>query len=540
MTQFDFVVVGSGATGVMAAQTLAEGGATVLVIDGGQTGDRYEKLVPDADFVTLRETDDEQYRYFLGERFESAAYRSVGAGAQLTPPRRFIVDGVDELLKTHAPTFAPIESLAVGGLASGWGLLCGVYSDAELSQASLPIGDMRSAYQTVADRIGISGAAGDDAQPYTYDGLQGIQPPVPLDPTAAAIADGYARRRASLQSGGYHLGRPALALLTQRKDDREPTALHDMDFYSDAGKSGWRPAIALNALRRRPNVSYVPGVFAWRFEEGPEGTAVIARDLRDGSERRFSGRRVVLACGTLGTARIVLRSLQTSNESLPMLCNPYTYAPCIVPSRLGQTMPRRNNSLVQLVVFHDPDGSHRDVAMGTIFTYRSLLLFRLMREMPLGIRDARTLMQYLLSGFVIVGIDHPQPYSAEKFIRLQRDAASPTGDALDITFSLTRDERQANELRERGFLRMLRSLGALPIKRVHPPLGASIHYAGTLPFSKQERRFALDVDGRLHGTRNIFVADGSGFTFLPAKGLTLSLMANAHRVGASLSKTAAC
>jgi hypothetical protein len=32
----------------------------------------------------------------------------------------------------------------------------------------------------------------------------------------------------------------------------------------------------------------------------------------------------------------------------------------------------------------------------------------------------------------------------------------------------------------------------------------------------------------LHGTRNVYVADGSGFKYLPAKGITFSLMANAH------------
>jgi hypothetical protein len=34
----------------------------------------------------------------------------------------------------------------------------------------------------------------------------------------------------------------------------------------------------------------------------------------------------------------------------------------------------------------------------------------------------------------------------------------------------------------------------------------------------------------LGGTKNVFVADGSGFKYLPAKGLTLTLMANAHLV----------
>ena len=76
----------------------------------------------------------------------------------------------------------------------------------------------------------------------------------------------------------------------------------------------------------------------------------------------------------------------------------------------------------------------------------------------------------------------------------------------------------------------MRQLGALPIKRIRPPIGASIHYAGTLPFSQEAAPLHLDPSGRLHGTHRVYVADSSGFGYLPAKGLTLSIMANAHDV----------
>jgi choline dehydrogenase-like flavoprotein len=76
----------------------------------------------------------------------------------------------------------------------------------------------------------------------------------------------------------------------------------------------------------------------------------------------------------------------------------------------------------------------------------------------------------------------------------------------------------------------LRQLGCYPIKRMDPGFGSSIHYAGTVPFSAEERTGTTHPGGRLHGTRNVFIADGSGFNYLPAKGVTFTLMANAHAV----------
>ena len=453
MTQFDFIVVGSGATGAMAAQTLAERGASVLILDGGRHDERYAGLIPPKSFVDIRREEEEQHRYFLGDKFESAAYRKIAPGAQLTPPREFIVDAVEELLKIHSDSFAPVESLARGGLASGWGLHCGVYSDAELERASLPAADMRDAYQIVADRIGISGAAGDDARPYTYGDLHGIQPPLPLDPTAALMEARYARRRAALNARGYYLGRPALALLSQPKDGRGASELRDMDFYDDAERAAWRPAITLDELAARANVVYAGNVLMTRFDERDGGVDAVVLDIDGGEERRYSGRRLVLACGALGTARVVLRSLPAAGVRLPLLCNSYTYMPCIVPRRIGRAMPERNNSLVQLALFHDADGKQHDIAVGTIFSYRSLMLFRLLRETPLNVRDARIFMQYLLSGLLIAGIDHPQAQSDGKRLWLEPDAASLTGDALAIAFDLTAGERARYDARERGFAR---------------------------------------------------------------------------------------
>jgi choline dehydrogenase-like flavoprotein len=65
LIRWDMIVVGSGCTGAMAAQTLVERGFKVLMIDGGVKDDVYKPLLPDKDFLTARQTDKQQHRYFL-------------------------------------------------------------------------------------------------------------------------------------------------------------------------------------------------------------------------------------------------------------------------------------------------------------------------------------------------------------------------------------------------------------------------------------------------------------------------------------------
>ncbi len=221
---------------------------------------------------------------------------------------------------------------------------------------------MRDAYQKIASRIGISGAP-DDARPYTFDGLAGIQPATPLDPTCAHVLATYTRKRIDLNRHGFHLGRPALALLTQPFDGRGATRLRDMEFYDDLERAAWRPWIAVERLAPSSNFSYASDTFVTHFSERDDGLVdVHALDMRTRAVQTDTCRTLVMGSGALGTARIVLRSRNDPSARLPLLCNPYTYVPCIVPSRIGKAMPERNIALCQLVLFHDPGGAGDDVA----------------------------------------------------------------------------------------------------------------------------------------------------------------------------------
>jgi hypothetical protein len=525
----DFIVVGSGCTGAMAAQTLAEAGKQVLILDGGITNDHYSKVQPQKNFVDLREQDENQHRYFLGDQFESLAVDDTGTGAQLTPARAHLIARVSEYLPIQSDDFKPMESLALGGLGGGWGLGCCVFSAAELTKAGLPVEAMNRAYQTIGDRIGIC-AANDDARKFTAAHIQNVQEPPVSDPLMSGLLHRYQKQKSALNQKGFYLGRPALALLTKAKENRRELALRDMDFYDDTEQSAWRAWITITALRKKENVSFEGGLLVTDFSEEENCVRVNAIRLETHEKISFYCRKLILSPGVLGTARIVLRSQNGGKEKkLPLLCNPYTYLPCIVPSRLGKSVPKNNFGFAQLSLFHDANGKEEDVAMASVYSYRSLLLFRLLKETPLNFRDGRIFMQHLAPAIAIAGIHHPEIARNTQYIELQTNSALPTGDQLHAVYQRGTANEEVKQ-REKKYASALRSLGAWPLKKVQPPIGASIHYAGLLPFSKAENSFSLAPDGRLYGTNRVYVSDGSGFTFLPAKGLTLSLMANAHLV----------
>lgn len=526
---YDYIVVGSGCTGAIAAQTLVESGAEVVMIDAGEQNPAYDNTVPDDNFIHLRKTDKNQYQYLLGKELEGIAWGRVGKGEQITPPRRHIMRNSDTVIPVISETFSPAESLGYGGLGIGWGVGCWEFSKNELECAGLDDTKMQAAYNTVADRIGIS-ATIDNARDYTIRNLKNFHPSPSLDINHSLIYKTYNKAKDKLRKKGFVIGRAPLAVITKDKDGRKGYGYQDMDFYSDNDQSAYRPWITVNKLKKTKNFTYIGQHLAVRFKEKNDYVEVECINIGDNTTSLFRAKKLVLAPGVLGSARIVLRSLGKKNDRLPLLCNPYTYVPCVQLSMLGKKAESKKLGFAQLSLFLDESGDQSDVAMASLYSYQSLMLFRLARQVPLGFSSARRLLQYLSSAIIILGIHQPDRPSEQKYVQLVDKKTSPTGDALKIQYLLSDDEIVTRKRREKKYIRLMRRMRVIALKSIDPGMGSSIHYAGTIPFSDTEQPLTLSKTGRLHGTRNVYVADGSGFTYLPAKGLTFSLMANAHTV----------
>jgi hypothetical protein len=522
-----YVVIGSGCTGAMAAQTLVEKGVKVLMMDVGNHDEKYANILPQTNFTDLRKNDMYQYKYWLGEDFESIGWGKTTTGAQLTPSRKHMVKGTAELLSVVSDNFSAMESLSYGGLGNGWGVGCCVFSDEELKAAGLLTDKMREAYQVVADRIGISEDK-DDTTPYTAGNLNNLQKAEEIDNNSNNIYKKYTKKKSELNSTGFYLGKPALALLTEKKDDRMPVDYTEMDFYSDKNQSAYRPWITINNLKKKPNFKYLPNALLYSFKEETGSVTLTYINTSTNEKKTIKCKKLVICAGTLSTARIVLRSIDKSIQRLPFLCNPYKYFTLLQTSLLGKATEEPRSAFAQLAMYYDPSHTNYEVSAASIYSYRSLMLFRTIKEVPLNFRDARIIMQYLLPAISIMGVHHPDHSYSGKYVELESDSTNPTGDRLKIGYTLSEEEEKEANKRDKLYSKAMKKLGCYTLKKLNPGYGASIHYAGCLPFSNENKSFTLDNSGRLSGTQNVFIGDGSGFRYLPAKGITLSIMAYAH------------
>ena len=68
------------------------------------------------------------------------------------------------------------------------------------------------------------------------------------------------------------------------------------------------------------------------------------------------------------------------------------------------------------------------------------------------------------------------------------------------------------------------------------PIGGTAHQAGTLVFGNDPRTSVLDTQCKAHGVDNLYVTDASFFPSIGAVNPTLTIIANALRVGDIISR----
>jgi hypothetical protein len=351
---FDYIIVGSGPSGAISAHTLTKSKANILMLDVGNKDELYNDLVPVKDYESIRKSEKEQNRFFLGDNMEAIPDSNIKVGAQLSPSRKAMIKDVQEFIPLLSDNFTPMESLGYGGLGAGWGLGTYVYSEAELRKVGLPIKEMMKSYQETADIIGVS-AGEDDIRPFVLGRLQNIQKAVIQDISIQKLFNKYNKNHTFFSKNRMYFGASAMAILTENKDDRKATSYSDMDFYTDKEKSAFRPQFIIDKLKSKSNFEYISNRLVLSFSENNNIVEVRSINPKNKKVYVYKAKKLILSSGNLGTARIVLRSFPSINK-LPLLSNSYSYLPGINISMLGKKLDSRKSSMAQAMMIYEPDG----------------------------------------------------------------------------------------------------------------------------------------------------------------------------------------
>lgn len=516
---YDVIIVGSGPAGTACAFPLVEAGLNVLMVDPGYTS---ATPPPRGDFLVNRIGQVDQWKWMIG-----SDYHAVRALAPMSPKLRVpqhaeIFKDFEEANRIITNNFLPIGSLAVGGLSNSWGGGVGLYSADELAIFPVPLSEMMHSYQTVTKRMGVSGGFPDDLS--DFFGLdQWSMAPIPLDRLQTHVLKHYEKRRHHILKKGLRIGRSRVAVLSEPAGGRDPCNRCGQCLWGCARQSIYKSTFDIDKLIRFPNFTYRPGIFVARVLSHGGVVKVWGRDRNN--HLQFIANKVVLAAGTLATTRLAFDTIG-HKKRVPMFSSPTAAFLLWLPrfaGRLEESAFGMGQLSFSLALNKGVD------CFGSFFNSTRVPISEYVRRIGFGRRYAIDFLRPLLSSCIVGNLFLPGNLSDSDVELVGEGQLAIRGGYRPEVGNYMDDARR----KIRG---CMASMGAymLPFGFTVGQPGADIHYAGSLPMKRDPRQGQSFPNGEIVGAPGVHIADGACLPCLPAKSHTLTVMANADRIGICL------
>jgi hypothetical protein len=264
--------------------------------------------------------------------------------------------------------------------------------------------------------------------------------------------------------------------------------------------------------------------------------------MSGGNHELFRADAYVLACGTLSSSNLVLRSVFKSTGEFIQLTgltdNRQVLAPFLNLSMLGRSLNPETYQYHQLAVGLD-DEKPAEYIHGQITTLKTATAHPIIQSLPLDLKTAISVFSKLRSSLGVLSLFFCDDRRKQNYLTLRRASNNRSADEwpeLSIHYTPPKDEATKISGAMRKMRRFFLDLGApiIPGMTQVRSMGGGVHYSGTLPMSREKKSWCLSEKCQSYDISNMFVVDGSAMPFLPAKNLTFTLMANAVRVAKNL------
>lgn len=528
----DVVVIGSGFGGAMAAWPLVHRGADVLMIERGPWVERGPgSWAPDGTLTRTPYYDGDRYRARTDRGEAETGVCSCVGGASV------FYGAVS--LRFREADFRPDPEI-VGDSGARW---------------PLSYDDLRPCYREAERILRVAGEVGrDPTEPRRRGGFP--QSPPPLSPVSSVIAaaasarglrpfrlplaieyDGRRAQRAASDTGAAQDGGPA-----ESAGGGACVECGTCDTFACAvgAKNDLAARVLPPLLARGLELRTETAVTRLR-REGERIASAECLDRRTGERWTVTADTFVLAAGALGSPHLLLASGLHERNPAGDAVGRYLVRHCSAIVFGGYPwIPRHEGRFHKQVGINDyyfgdpgaaaaPTGKLGHIqqtqtpSMGTVRAETGALAAALLAPL---VRRA--------TGLLVIAEDRPR---YENRVHLDPSSRDDTGlPRLRIEHRYdARDLEARSALADRA-RQIHRAAGALACY-VHE-IDTFSHALGTVRMGADPVRSPLDSDGRFRGLENLYVTDGSALPTAAAVNPSLTIAANALRVGHSLARPA--
>ncbi len=510
MEHYDVIIIGTGAGGGTLAYRLAPTGKRILVLERG-------------DWLPREKDNWDSRAVFLQSKYRAKELWHGGDGRPFHPGIHYWVGGNTKfygaaLFRLRKQDFGEIRY--PDGISPAWPI---AYDELE------PYYTEAEHLYHVHGRHGLDPTDPPASADYAY-------PPVTHEPVLQELND-------RLEGAGYHPFPLPVGLLLDEENGRPSRTSRCIKCDTFDGfpclvhAKADAEVICVEPALKHPNVELRTGAYVERLEtsaSGREVTKVIVR--RDGKLEEYAGGIVVVSCGAINSAALLLRS--ASDRHPAGLANG--------SGAVGRHYMRHNNSpLMAISRKLNPTKFQKTLALTDFYLGASDWPHPLGLIQMMGKSDAE-MLKAEAPGWALWRPELPlevMAHHAIDFWLTSEDLPDPENRVtLDGDGGIVLNVKETNvEGLKRLTAKLREMLNALDCHHhllprslylgKEIPIGGTAHQVGTVRFGRDPKSSALDLQCKAHELDNLYVVDGSFFVSSGSVNPALTIMANALRVG---------
>jgi choline dehydrogenase-like flavoprotein len=527
------LVIGSGPAGVSAAAALLASGHRVTMIDAGL------QLEPERRDVVAAMASQTPARW-PAESLATIKDKMVSGKSGI--PIKYVYGSdfpyreTDKYLPRVAHEVGLAPSLARGGFSNVWGAAVLPYLREELAGWPFSYDELAPHYAAVLGLTGL--AAADDDMSERFPLFHGDPRPLPRSRQASAFLADLETNRELLNSRGLVFGGSRLAVSATNPAGTACAAC-GLCMYGCPYGLIYSTNSTLDELRTHPAFRYRGGLVVDRFKEAGDGVLLDARSIEDGSKVSIEGDRVFVAAGVIASTKLLLESARALGKTLTIKDSQYFLLPLLRHHGTSGATRESLHTLAQVFIeIFDREVSEHSVHL-QVYTYNDLYRQAVQAVAGPAFPVVRPGLDAFLNRFLIIQGYLHSDLSGTISVSLEQAA----GGGTQLNLSGIRNPETKPALR-RVARKLAASRGLLKASPMGPMLkvgepGRGFHSGGTLPMREQPAEFETDKWGRPGGYERVHIVDSSVFPTITASTITLTVMANAHRIAAEFDRAAA-
>lgn len=521
------LVIGSSFAGVFAAMPLVEAGYDVEMIDPGIDLERGRfELVEELAVTSPDLWDQEKVAALKGEMKATAdgVDQKLLFGSDY--PYRTNPGGPKQPVVCHGAKV--MRSFAQGGFSNVWGGSIMPFCEEEIRDWGVPYSDLESSYRHVMSIAG-EGCVSDDLDTLLPTFRKNESCIFPLSSQTRGFYSDIQRHAEYLQRIGIYYGQARIAAGNGHEVPKCRKC--GLCLYGCVYECLFTTRALLRKLSECRNFTYTGGLVVDKIEENPSGAFVHCRDSKDGASVICKADRIYLGAGVVSSTRILLASKNAYDRPVVMRHSDHFQLPLLRIPGCGGITKEYLTTVSQLALeVKDPEIDSALVHL-QVYGYNDLYEQVLRKKLSGPLKPLQHLIGQVLDRlFIIKGYVHSDK-SSHMLVSLKQGvdgALHVVGERNPAASRIA--SRVASKIASQG--RRLKLLTSPFLVGVGEP-GLGNHSGGTFPMAADPGEFQCDILGRPSGFSRVHVVDSTIFPSIPATTITLTIMANAHRIATS-------